>query len=168
MAKMPAEQLEHKLRPLIEEAGLWDDAFSGPRREWFHKTLVALAARARRLEDFIDRGRPFLDPSDEIDYDEKAAKKHLKGEGLADHLKSWLARMAEIEPWETEPLEHALRTLAAERDVSPGKLIHPTRLALTGTGVGPGIFEVLELVGRERSQRRLERLIGHLGGGPAS
>jgi len=168
LAKMPAEQLEARLRPLLEEAGLWDETFAGPRREWFHRTLVALAARARRLADFIDRGRPFLDPSDKLDYEEKAAKKHLKGDGLAEHLRCWLARIDEIDPWEPEPLEQALRALATERDISPGKLIHPTRLALTGMGVGPGIFEVMELVGRERSRRRLQRLIEHLESGTAS
>ena len=43
-----------------------------------------------------------------------------------------------------------------------GKLIHPTRLAVTGQGASPGLFEVLELLGRERTLARLDRLQEHL------
>jgi glutamyl-tRNA synthetase len=52
--------------------------------------------------------------------------------------------------------------VAEDRGLSAGKLIHPLRLAVTGQGVSPGIFDVLVVLGRERSLRRLRRLIDHL------
>ena len=85
-----------------------------------------------------------------------------KGEGLADNLRALVERLREVEPWECESLEQTLRDVAAERGVGAGKLIHPTRLAVTGMGVGPGIFDVLRAVGRERALARLERLVQHV------
>ncbi len=54
------------------------------------------------------------------------------------------------------------RALAEERDISAGKLIHPVRLAVVGSGSSPGLFEVLELLGRDRTLARLERLVDFL------
>lgn len=58
--------------------------------------------------------------------------------------------------WTREDLETALRTRAAAMDVSAGKLIHPLRVSLTGNMASPGIFDVLALLGRERSRNRME------------
>ena len=159
---MPPREIARRVRPLLEEAGLWRDGFDGEERSWFLATLALLQPRARRLSDLVETGRSYLDPADDFPYDEKAEKKHLKGEGLCSLLAAWAAKLRQVEPFEAEPLEAALRALAEERGVGAGKLIHPTRLALTGQGVSPGIFEVLQLLGRERSVRRLERLIAHL------
>ena len=57
-----------------------------------------------------------------------------------------------LEPAATEA---ALRALAAERGIKPGVLIHATRVAVVGQAVSPGLFEVLELVGRDRVAERL-------------
>jgi glutamyl-tRNA synthetase len=54
-----------------------------------------------------------------------------------------------------EPIEACVRGLADARGVKPASLIHATRLAVTGRGASPGLFEVLELVGRDRSVTRL-------------
>ena len=110
-------------------------------------------------------GRPFLDPSDDLAYDPDAEKKHLKGkggDGLAPSIAALRERFASLPSWTKEPLEEALRTVAAERGVSAGKLIHPVRLAVTGKGVSPGIFEVLELLGNDRVISRVDRLLERL------
>jgi glutamyl/glutaminyl-tRNA synthetase len=61
-----------------------------------------------------------------------------------------------VKPFEAGPLEAALRGLAEARGVKPAVLIHATRVAVTGKAVSPGLFEVLELLGRPRTVRRLE------------
>jgi len=58
--------------------------------------------------------------------------------------------------------EDTLRKLADSSGVSAGKLIHPLRLALTGKGSSPPIFDVAVLLGKERSLLRLRRLIENL------
>jgi glutamyl/glutaminyl-tRNA synthetase len=61
-----------------------------------------------------------------------------------------------VEPFEPGALERALRGLAQARGVKAAVLIHATRVAMTGTTVSPGLFEVLELLGRERMGRRFQ------------
>jgi glutamyl-tRNA synthetase len=162
LAELPPEKLAALVRPALEAAGLWRPAFEGPERERLHEVLKLLGGRARRVEEFASYGRPYLDPSDELTYDPAFAGKHLKTEGLADHLRSLARRLAEVESWDAASLESVLRDVAGERGVAAGKLIHPVRLAVTGMGVGPGIFEVLVAAGRERSCARIERLVRSL------
>jgi glutamyl-tRNA synthetase len=165
---LAAAELAPLLRSRLEAAGLWRSEFQDGERAILLATIDLLKTRARTLGDLVDRAGPYLDPSDELDYDAKAAKKHLKGEDLPSHLEALEKSLARVEAWQPGPLEDALRRVADEREVSAGKLIHPTRLAVTGQGVSPGIFEVLEVLGRERSLRRLRRLIERLGRGELS
>jgi len=58
--------------------------------------------------------------------------------------------------WNAGPLEEALRGVAERRGVGAGKLFQPLRVALTGSSVSPGIFDVLMLLGRERSLARID------------
>ena len=157
-----AEELAPLLRPRLEAAGLWRAEFDGAERETLLTTIDLLKSRARTLDDLVERCGPYLDPADDFEYDAKAVKKHLKGDGLIGHLEALEARLVGVGNWEAEPLEAALRAVAEDRELSAGKLIHPTRLAVTGQGVSPGIFDVLVVLGRERSLRRLRRLIDHV------
>jgi glutamyl-tRNA synthetase len=63
--------------------------------------------------------------------------------------------LAEVEPFTAEPIEGALRGVAERLELSPRKAFHPIRVAVTGSRVSPGLFESLELLGRDESLRRL-------------
>jgi glutamyl-tRNA synthetase len=65
--------------------------------------------------------------------------------------------LEEVEPWTAEAIETALRGLAERLGLSPRKAFQPIRVAVTGSTVSPGLFESLELLGREESLRRLSR-----------
>ena len=64
-------------------------------------------------------------------------------------------RLAGVEPWEATAIEETLRTLADERGLKPRDAFAPIRLAVTGSKVSPGLFESLELLGRDESLARL-------------
>jgi glutamyl-tRNA synthetase len=162
LSSRPTEALVPEIVPRLEAAGLWSGDYAGPRREWFLSVIRLLQPRSRTLADFVTDGRPFFDPSDELAYDPEAEKKHLKGEGLASSITALRTRFSSLETWTKEALEEALRAVAAELGTSAGKLIHPVRLAVTGKGVSPGLFEVLELLGKERVLRRIDRLSDRL------
>jgi len=66
--------------------------------------------------------------------------------------------VANVEPFDSPALESALRSLAESKGAKPGPLIHATRVAVTGQAVSPGIFDVLELMGRERVIARLDEI----------
>lgn len=159
---LAVEPLLTLVKPRLEAAGLWRDEHDGMRREWMRQVMTLVQPRCKTLADFVEAARPLLDPSDELAYEEDAAAKHLKGADVAAQLAALREALTQVEPWEPAGLEAALRALADALNISAGKLIHPLRLALTGRGASPGIFEVLEILGRDRSLARIERLVRHV------
>ena len=165
IAERSPETLLPQVRDRLAEAGLWSEAFDGERRDWLLRLIALLQPRCRTLIDFVEQGRPYVDASNELQYAPKARKKHIK-EGTRDLLLELREQLAAVEDWEADPLERVLRTVAESKEISAGRLIHPTRLAVTGRGASPGLFEVLELLGRDRTLTRMDRLIADLNGGP--
>jgi glutamyl-tRNA synthetase len=162
---LDGDQLAEILKPRLVEAGLWRAEFDEkPRPRALLGALELLKARARTLDDIVAHGRPYLDPSDAIPYEEAAAAKSLVGEDLPEHMGELARAFADVEPWSAAGLESALRAVATTRGTSAGRLIHPTRIAVTGEGVGPSLFAVLEVLGRERTLARLSRLVDALPG----
>ena len=165
--ELSSHDLEEAVRPGLQAAGLWSDDLRTERKEWFRKLLLLLQPRCRTLQDFPAQAARMLDGCDDFEYEEKAARKHLKGDLLRDNMVELTGRLEIVPNWRQMELEALFRTLAEERDVSAGKLIHPVRLAVTGSGSSPGLFEVLELLGRDRTLARLERLVEFLTKRPA-
>ncbi|MGD8331662.1 MAG: hypothetical protein PVJ49_19680, partial [Acidobacteriota bacterium] len=85
-----------------------------------------------------------------------------KGKNLLGPMQQLRDALARLDPWSQEELEATLRQLAENIGVEAGDLIHATRVAVTGKPASPGIFEVLELMGRENTRVRLDRLIRYL------
>jgi glutamyl-tRNA synthetase len=106
-----------------------------------------------RLDDFTAIGRFFF--ADAVDYEEAAVAKHLRQEGMAEHLVAVATAFREMRAFDVASTEEALRAVAGSRGVKAATLIHAVRVAVTGTTVSPGLFEVLALVGRDRTLSRL-------------
>jgi glutamyl-tRNA synthetase len=119
-------------------------------------------SRGRTLADVAAQMEPYLIADDALPYDEEAVKKHLKGDDLAPRMRALHEAFASVEPFDVATTEQALRTLAESSGLGAGKYIHPLRVALTGKGASPGIFDVAVTLGKERTLRRLARMIGTL------
>ncbi len=156
IARLSDDELTRELKPFFEGAGLWREDLAGGRRAWFHRVLVLLRPRAKRLAEFPEAARPFFE--DPGAYDADAVKKHVSDPAIPDHLAALAAAFAQADPWDEATTEATLRATADARGVKAGPLIHATRLAMTGRAVSPGLFELLTLCGREATVRRLERL----------
>ncbi len=163
LAALPVEAVEAEVVPRLRAAGLWDASWSGERRPWLLRVLAILQPRCRTFEAFAEEGRPLLDPSDDFPYDAEAERKHLALPDLRRRLTVLRDRWSALPGWDEAGLEEVLRRLAEAEGVAAGKLIHPVRLAVTGRGASPGLFEILALLGRDRALRRLDRLIARLG-----
>jgi glutamyl-tRNA synthetase len=162
LARLDADDLLSCVRPQLEAAGLWEDALATERREWLKRVLRLVLPRVKRLPEFVNQARPFL--TDEIEYDTDAVRKYLLEADLDRHVEA-LANALEQEgdPWEESTLERVLRRVADERRVKAAALIHAARIAATGKGVSPGIFEVLAVLGKQPTIERLRRLVAYLG-----
>ena len=74
-------------------------------------------------------------------------------------LEDALEALRGTDPFEPDQIEAALAPILAARDLKPGKLYQPIRVAITGGTVSPGIFESLSVLGKERAIARLERVL---------
>jgi glutamyl-tRNA synthetase len=97
--------------------------------------------------------------TENIPYDEKAAKKHLKEE-IAPALSDLHDRLTALDEWREETLSEAFEaTREAQGGIAMGKLAQPVRVAVTGGAISPGIFETLSVLGKERSVERIANAI---------
>jgi glutamyl-tRNA synthetase len=153
LIRLANDDLLHRLQTDLRLAGLWRDALLNVEFEWIGRVLDLLKPRARKLADLIEPLRPFL--GGEVVFDPAAVAKHLSAPGVGDHLRAWAEVVDSLPSLEPAATEAALRALAQSRGIKPGVLIHGTRVAVTGQAVSPGLFEILELVGKDRVATRL-------------
>lgn len=160
MIRMPLEELAAYVRPFLLEAGLADAADLDARHEWWLMLLDLLRSRGRTIVELARMAAPYFE--EELTYDAAATAKHWKdASGVAELLEATADRLSAVE-WSTEALEPALRELAESRGIGTGKLFQPLRVALTGVAESPGIFDVLVVLGRERSLQRLATAVERL------
>ncbi|MDT7809535.1 MAG: glutamyl-tRNA synthetase [Acidobacteriota bacterium] len=156
---MPFEELLPMVRAELESAGLWRTEYETTQSEWFRRTVELIRQRFITLKDFSGQGRAYF--ADEFEFDETAVAKNLKKDAaLGELLPELAARFETVEPWTPESIEQALRAFAEERGVKAGLLINASRTALTGQSVGPSMFDIFEVIGRERSAHRLRVTAG--------
>ncbi|HZR22700.1 MAG TPA: glutamate--tRNA ligase, partial [Vicinamibacterales bacterium] len=157
IARLAPEELAARVQPLMRDAGLWRAEYMTSRRAWFFAVLELLRPRAKRLDDFVAQGRLFW--ADAIDYDAAAVDKHLRAEGMRDHLAAVGAAFDALASFDVAALEAALRSTAEARGVKAATLIHAVRVAVTGKTASPGLFDVLGLLGRHLVGLRLARAL---------
>jgi len=139
----------------LKESGLWRDSFQNEEREWFLRTLDLIRARFLTLKDFSTWGRCYF--SEDFEFDEKAVKKNLKEPRLRELLPELAGKLEQLPEFSTHSTEDVFRNYADEKEVKAGLLINAARTAVSGTSVGPGLFEMLEALGREAVVKRLVR-----------
>jgi glutamyl-tRNA synthetase len=88
--------------------------------------------------------------------DDPAAREKWLSDGGREALVDARAALEAIEPFDTEHIEQALRGVVQSRDAKPKDVFQPVRVALAGTTVSPGIFETLEVLGRDESLARID------------
>jgi glutamyl-tRNA synthetase len=153
------QQLAGDLRPFMASRGIaipGDDA-------WLAKMAGTLRERAKTLGELTDAASFFL--SDEITFDEKAVKKFLKPDSVAT-LERVTAALEALATWDLASIEGAFAAVLGETGGSLGGLAQPVRVAVTGGTVSPGIYETLDVLGRERALRRLRAAIEVAKGAP--
>jgi glutamyl-tRNA synthetase len=151
---MPVGDLIPLVREELRAARLWREEYADEERVWFERAIELIRQRFFTLKDFSAQGRAYF--SEDFDFEPAAVKKNLIKE---PRLKELLPRLADhleaVEPWNMETSEAALRAFAEEAGVKAGLLINASRTMLTGQAVGPSMFEVFDIIGRERSAQRL-------------
>ena len=147
-----------ELLPMVEEElraeKLWREEYDDDERGWFDRTVDLIRQRFFTLKDFSSQGRAYF--SEDFDFEEAAVRKNvLKEPKLRELLPQLANRLEQIEQFTAANVERALRLFADEAQQKAGLFINASRTMLTGQAVGPSMFDVFEIMGRERSVMRL-------------
>ncbi|HEX5413624.1 MAG TPA: glutamate--tRNA ligase [Terriglobia bacterium] len=156
---LPIDRLAPLVEAELQSAGIRSTIPASPAE--FEQTVALLQPRMRTLKDFSQGGRAFF--TEEFDYDQEARKKFWKDASLPGLLHTLAERIEGIDPFTPEKAEEGLRGLAEETGTKAGLLINATRVALTGQAVAPGLFDIMNVLGRARTVERLRRAVKVLG-----
>lgn len=156
--RLPVDERVARLVPFLSRAGLVEEPLTEGARGHLARIVELLGDRIKTLSDVVDLAGFFL--AHEVVYDNIAVSKVLTKEGAADTLAALRMVLTALPDFDAETLEAAIRGLAEERQTGLGKMIQPLRVALTGTQVSPGIFETMEILGRETTLARIEKALG--------
>ncbi len=160
---MNTEHLRHKpdaellelTRPFLAGSGITDVPDS-----YMLDVIRLLKERVERPGEFVTTGIYFF--RDPESYDEQAKKKHWKPE-TASRVRQVLSAIGDLASFSPGDIESAVRTTATALGIGAGTLIHPLRLTVTGVALGPGLFELMAVLGKETSLRRIEKGLSALG-----
>jgi glutamyl-tRNA synthetase len=121
--------------------------------------VETLKIRSRTLRDMAEDSLFYFEKN--ISYDDKADKKFFKITILA-HMEEIRDRLERAELFTINTLEDIFRSFLEEKEIKLGKIAQPIRVALTGKSVSPGIFEVMDVLGKEETIKRLDSAIHHI------
>ena len=142
------------LIPFIKERGLAasDDAY-------LYSLIPTLQPRSKTLVEMADQAGFYY--TEEIQYDEKPAKKFLKA-NIREPFNMLTEKLAGLEVWDEKGFEAIFQSVMDHYEIKLGKIAQPVRVALTGTSVSPGIFEIIMILGKERVVSRMKKALNYI------
>jgi glutamyl-tRNA synthetase len=153
MKRQPLERKVQGVIPFLAREGLITEPVAEPTRQRIEAVIHALGDRLKTFADILKLGRYFF--TETLTYDPDAVKKRLRKEGVPDLLRQLDALLAQVEPYDVPTLERAIHEFAAARGLAMGDVVNPLRVAITGQGVGPGLYDCLFILGRETCRARI-------------
>jgi nondiscriminating glutamyl-tRNA synthetase len=146
--------------PFLAREGLVTDPPSPDERARIEAVVVALGDRLKVFADILKLGRYFF--TEDLVFDPDAVKKRLRKEGVAAMLADVDQILAEVDPFDAATLETAIHAYAERSGRKMGDVVNPVRVAVTGQGVGPGLYECLVILGRDACRARISQTISML------
>ena len=144
------------LLPLVQEnlrgKGWWKNDLDPA---WVAGVVDLYKSRSETVEDLCRQTQGLF--TDEVPFDPEAVEARLKQPGVSKRLTAFADRLEKLPTWEVASIENACRTLAEELKLKPADIIHPSRVAVSGRSVGPSLFHVLEVAGKERVVSRIRQ-----------
>jgi glutamyl-tRNA synthetase len=129
-------------------------------KAWLSKAIDTLKERSKTLVELADSLRFYI--VDDIEYDEKARLKFLHEKNLP-YLIGVKEAFTNLDNFIAPEIEKVFVTLVEKHNTKLGNLAQPVRVAITGKAESPGIFEVVEIVGKDKTLKRLEKVIKTIG-----
>lgn len=148
------EEITSRALPFFQRRGLVSQNPSSEELDYLRQVVGLVRDRVKTLVEVVEAATYFF--IDDWEYEEKGAQKYFTPQA-AELLAQAGERLAAVEPFTVEAAETAYRQLAEELGIKTSALFHPTRLALTGRTMGPGLFGIMVVLGKEKCLERLAR-----------
>jgi len=152
LKKMTEERYAEMLVPYLQETGLIGDSISDEQYVWLKKVISLMKSRVRNFRQFLEYADYFFTDKFQV---EKDAVKVLKQEGVRETLGELAKQLDKLNDWSEENIEQVVRNIATEMNLKGKQIIHPTRVSLSGKKVGPSLFALMEVLGKEINVNRL-------------
>ena len=159
LSELPLGKILPEAEVFFIKEGLCDEAWLTENKEYFAKLIDTVRVRVKTLQEVVDASTYFF--KDLEGYDEKGVAKHFKPEAI-ELLEKCIAAVEADEVYDLTSTEAAYNKIAEDNGLALGKVIHPTRLALTGRTVSPGMFDVMVLLGKEKTLARMSKAIEYI------
>lgn len=159
LSELPLEKILPEAETFFIKDGLVTKEWLAENKEYFAKLVDTVRVRVKTLQEVADASAYFF--KDVEVYDEKGVAKHFKPEA-AELLEKCIAALEADEVFDLTSTEAIYNKIAADNGLALGKVIHPTRLALTGRTVSPGMFDVMVLLGKEKTLARMRKAVEYI------
>lgn len=153
MKALPLAEKVEGVLPFLKKEALVADPIPEATRQRVEAVVVALGDRLKVFSDILHLGRYFF--TEEVVFDPDAVKKRLKKDFISDMLGELDAQLAVVEPFNVPTLEKLVHDHAEQTGRKMGDVVNALRVATTGQGVGPGLYDCLAILGRDTCRRRI-------------
>jgi len=154
--KLPESSLLEAVKPFLPSE-IQFDLNSPEDQKKFLGCIALMKKRVKTLLEFYEKGKYFFHES--ISYDPDAIQKYWNPETTRALFSELFPRLEKLSEWTKETTEVAVRAFAEEKKLPPAEVIHPLRVALTGTSASPGLFELMEVLGKSTVLQRIASAI---------
>jgi glutamyl-tRNA synthetase len=149
----PEERLFELVKPFLVNEGYLKENVD---IKWACRAIKSLKERCRTLKELAHAMRYYL--LDYVDIEPKAKEKYINPETIPI-IKEITEKLAQLNDFTQDKIEKIFMDIVNERGLKLGQVAQPIRVVITGSTVSPGIYEVLEIVGKEKTLKRLRRII---------
>ncbi len=154
---LPLERIIAEAIPFFQKLGLIPSQTEQIDHAYVVKVVETVRTRIHTLVELAEASTYFF--RDDFNYEEKGVRKFFSSLNASEILAHGREALAKTEPFDLPAVEAAYRNLSHTLGIAGSKLIHPTRLALTGKTFGPGLFDIMVTLGKTKCLERLERAI---------
>lgn len=157
MRMVPLEEKVTRCLPFLERAGLVSGTVDAATRAKIARVVEALGDRLKVFGDILLQGSFFF--GEEVVFDDKAFAKRIGAPGAAEKLAAYRTWLGAQTDFTAAALERETQAYLAAQDLALGDIVHAVRVAVTGVAGGPGLFECMELIGKDLLLRRIDRAL---------
>lgn len=146
--------------PYLIEEGLVDEDEVDEKYDYIKRVVDVVREKVKLLPEIADASTYFFKDIEE--YEPRGVKKRFRKEGVSELLERGRDTLEKLDKFDVETVEKAYRDLIDELGIKGGDIIHPTRLALSGRTVGPGLFDIISILGKETCIKRMNDAISYI------